>query len=323
MGLSVEPLRWLKVSHVYMAGFIEGTVPWGVRGGSPDQALMRVRGAPCLALHARHDPVGVRAEDGDLILFLEDTEGGQVRDVLRSIPTGLNERATAYEQWPIVRPLRLGGPGALTRLCGASFEFENVVRSVRAQLPPMVVIPVSEMRREPTLMHLLDAFEAEVSERRDAQPVVIARLLESILLMALRCQARVRGSGASESLPSNDRYIGRAVSLLQEAAGGEWNVSRLASSVGLSRRSFTRRFAHELGEAPREHLSRRRMAVAIHLLETTDLDIGEVASSVGYESGAAFCRAFKRRVGISPKRFRQSHERPPASSSPAPQGPTG
>jgi AraC-like DNA-binding protein len=251
----------------------------------------------------------VRAEDGDLILFLEDTDGGQVRDVLRSSPTGLHERDTAYEKWPIVRPMRLGGRGAVTRLYGASFEFENVPQSVRARIRPLIVIPRSETEREPTLLHLLDAFETEVSERRDAQPVVIARLLESILLMALRCEGRERMPGDSAASRSADRYIGRAFNLLQEMPRGDWRVASLASSVGLSRRSFARRFAHELGEAPREHLSRRRMEAAVHLLETTDLDVREVASWVGYESGAAFCRAFKRRLGVSPKRFRQSHAR--------------
>jgi AraC-like DNA-binding protein len=292
-----------------MAGVIEGAIPWGVTGGSPHQALMRVRGAPCLAIHTRRDPAGVQAEDGDLILFLEDTLGGQVRDVLRSTPTGLNERDTAYEEWPIVRPMRLGGPGAVTRLCGASFEFDDVPLSVRAQIRPLIVIPHSEMGRDPTLVHLLDAFEAEVSERRDAQPIVIARLLESILLMALRCQARERAPAGFSASQTSDRYVGKAFGLLHELPRGDWSVSNLASSVGLSRRSFARRFARELGEAPREHLSRRRMAVAVHLLETTDLDVGEVAVSVGYESDAAFCRAFKRRLGTSPKRFREAHER--------------
>jgi AraC-like DNA-binding protein len=292
-----------------MAGVIEGSIPWGVSGGAPHQALMRVRGAPCLALHTRRDPVGVRAEDGDLILFLEDTEGGQVRDVLRSLPTRLNERNTAYEDWPILRPMRFGGPGAVTRLWGAAFEFDDVPLSIRAQIRPLIVIPQSEMGREPTLAHLLNAFETEVSERRDAQPIVIARLLESILLMALRCRAREPVAAGSPPSQSSDRYVGKAFCLLHEMPRGEWSVSNLASSVGLSRRSFARRFSHEIGEAPREHLSQRRMAAAVHLLETTDLDIGEVAESVGYESDAAFCRAFKRRLGMSPKRFRQAHER--------------
>jgi AraC-like DNA-binding protein len=250
----------------------------------------------------------VRAEDGDLILFLEDTEGGQVRDVLRSNPTKLNERDAAYEDWPIVRPMRLGGPGPVTRLLGAAFEFEDVPHSVRAQIRPLIVIPQSEMAREPTLAHLLDAFETEVSERRDAQPIVVARLLESILLMALRCRAREPEPVGSPASQGSDRYVGKACSLLHEMPRGEWSVSHLASSVGLSRRSFARRFSHELGEAPREHLSRRRMAVAVHLLQTTDLDVGEVAGWVGYESDAAFCRAFKRRLGMSPKRFRQAHQ---------------
>jgi len=296
-----EPLRLLQVRRVHLAGVIEGAVPWAIRGAFPHQALMRVRGAPCWVSHPQRDPVGVKAEDGDLILLLEDTLGATVSDLLRSTPASIRERDTAYEEWPIVRPLRFGGDGVTTRLPGASFEFDDLPQSVRAQLRGMIVISSSEIAREPMLSHLLDAFEAEVGARRDAQALVVARLIESILVIALRCQAQ-----SARPAPHPDRYVDKAVCILQETPRGDWSVGRLASVVGLSRRSFTRRFATELGEAPGEHLTRRRMELATQLLQTTDLDVGEVARRVGYESGAAFCRAFKRRHGVSPNQFRKS-----------------
>jgi AraC-like DNA-binding protein len=308
-----EPLRLLQVRRVHLAGVIEGAVPWAIRGAFPHQALMRVRGAPCWVSHPRRDPVGVKAEDGDLVLLLEDTLGATVSDLLGSTPASIRERDTAYEEWPILRPLRFGGNGVTTRLPGASFEFDDLPQSVRARLRGMIVIPSSAIAGEPMLSHLLDAFEAEVSERRDAQPLVVARLIESILVLALRCERRhahaAVAAGAAEPArpaPHPDRYVDKAVCILQETPRGDWSVGSLASVVGLSRRSFTRRFATELGEAPGEHLTRRRMELATHLLRTTDLDVGEVARRVGYESGAAFCRAFKRRHGVSPNRFRKS-----------------
>jgi AraC-like DNA-binding protein len=268
---------------------------------------MRVRGAPCWALYRRSDPIGVKAEDGDLVIFLEGTAESQLTDALHSQAEALNEHESPYEDWPIVRPMRVGGLGALTRLCGASFELDDVPQSVRSRLRPVLVVASSEIEAQPMLAHLMDAFEAEVSARRDAQPLVIARLLESILVVALRCEGRPLGPGLVPVDTANaDRYVGKAFRVLGETPSHEWSVSDLASSVGLSRRSFTRRFTRELGVAPREHLARQRMQVARNLLKTTDLDVGEVASWIGYDSVAAFCRAFRRRQGASPNQFRKA-----------------
>jgi AraC-like DNA-binding protein len=296
MDARADPMRLLQVRRVHHAGFIHGMVPWGVRGNVPHQALMRVRGAPCWALYRGSDPVGVKVEDGDLVIFLESTGESQLTDAFHS-------QAEA-----ILRPMRLGGLGALTKLCGASFELDEVPRSVRAQLRPLLVIPSSEIEAQPMLAHLMDAFEAEVSARRDAQPLVVARLLESILAMALRCEGRPLVASGLPPLDalSADRYVGKAFRLLGERPGHEWSVGDLATSVGLSRRSFTRRFTRELGVAPKEHLARQRMELAMQLLRTTDLDVGEVASWIGYDSVAAFCRAFRRRQGVSPNRFRKA-----------------
>jgi AraC-like DNA-binding protein len=269
---------------------------------------MRVRGAPCWALYRRGDPVGVKVEDGDLVIFLEGGAESQLTDALHSRAEALHEHDSAYDAWPIVRPMRLGGLGELTKLCGASFELSDVPQSVRAQLRPVLVIPSSEIEEQPMLAHLLDAFEAEVSARRDSQPLVIARLLESILAMALRCRGRplVAPGLPPADATSADRYVGKAFRILGEKPGHDWNVGDLASSVGLSRRSFTRHFTRELGVAPSEHLARQRMQLAMQLLRATDLDVGEIASWIGYESVAAFCRAFRRRQGVSPNQFRKA-----------------
>ncbi len=312
-----DPLRLLHVRHVHHAGFIEAMTPWGLRGSFEHQALMRVRGASCWALHRSRDPVGVKVEDGDLVVFLTETRNAQLTDALQSRPEEPYQKETAYEAWPIVSPQRFGGRGPLTRLCGASFELDDIPQSLKSQIRPMLVIASSEIDQQPMLAHLLDAFEAEVSARRAAQPLVVARLLESVLVMALRCQGRQGSAEHSPVVPIyTDRYIGKAFRVLDETRLSDWKVSKLASRVGLSRRSFARRFAHELGEAPQEHLARRRMDLAKHLLQTTDLDVGEVATWVGYESVAAFCRAFKRREGVSPNQFRKSSREasPPPST---------
>jgi AraC-like DNA-binding protein len=85
-----------------------------------------------------------------------------------------------------------------------------------------------------------------------------------------------------------------------------WSVASLAAEVGMSRSAFALRFGLLLGESPIRYLAGRRIARAGSLLEAAELTIAKVAEKVGYESDAAFSRAFKRHVGLSPADYRQA-----------------
>ncbi|HJR75230.1 MAG TPA: helix-turn-helix transcriptional regulator, partial [Luteimonas sp.] len=83
-----------------------------------------------------------------------------------------------------------------------------------------------------------------------------------------------------------------------------WTVASLAERAGLSRTVFAERFARLLGEAPLAYVSRCRMQLGARLLETTDDTVLQVALHAGYESEAAFNRAFKREYDLPPARYR-------------------
>ena len=85
-----------------------------------------------------------------------------------------------------------------------------------------------------------------------------------------------------------------------------WTVEELADSVGMSRAAFASRFGELLGEPPMQYLAGWRMHLAKHLLRDSNLAIGEIAGRVGYESEAAFNRAFRRVVGAPPAGWRRS-----------------
>ena len=109
---------------------------------------------------------------------------------------------------------------------------------------------------------------------------------------------------------SLDRRIARALELMRSEPGKRWTVERLARAVGLSRAAFARHFVETTGRSPLRHLSDVRLALAASLLETSDASLAEIAARVGYASEFAFSRAFKRRHGVAPGRFRRLGAQP-------------
>jgi AraC-like DNA-binding protein len=100
-------------------------------------------------------------------------------------------------------------------------------------------------------------------------------------------------------------HIGTALALMHGQPADDWTLERLAREVGLSRSVFADRFAHFMQEAPVHYLTRWRMQLASHLLERQGVSVAQVAAEVGYESEAAFNRAFKKCVGIPPGAWRR------------------
>ena len=96
-----------------------------------------------------------------------------------------------------------------------------------------------------------------------------------------------------------------ALALIHGTPEHRWTVARHAAAVGLSRTSLATRFPRLVGEPVLHYVTRCRMQRAIAYLRASDASLGQVAERVGYESEAAFKRAFKRRVGLSPGAFRR------------------
>jgi AraC-like DNA-binding protein len=96
--------------------------------------------------------------------------------------------------------------------------------------------------------------------------------------------------------------------LLHARPDRSWTVATLAKEVGVSRAAFAKRFVELVGESPIAYLAGWRMHLAQHLLQESTLGMGEIAARVGYESDAAFYRAFRRRVGSPPATWRQARD---------------
>ena len=148
-----------------------------------------------------------------------------------------------------------------------------------------------------------------VSESRARQPgseVMLARMSEMMFVDAVRRY--------TASLPANsrgwlagmrDHLVGRALALLHEQPARNWTIDELGRRIGLSRSALHERFVQLIGVPPMQYLAQWRMQAAARLLLDTRATVATIALEVGYDSEAAFARAFKRLVGRPPAAWRR------------------
>jgi transcriptional regulator GlxA family with amidase domain len=142
----------------------------------------------------------------------------------------------------------------------------------------------------------------EASERRAGRELVLTKLVEVLLIEALRATP---GDEAPPGLLRGlaDARLAPAVRQMHSQLARSWTVALLAKTAGLSRSAFFERFTRGVGLPPMEYLLAWRMAVAKDLLRREDVGLDEVAERVGYGSASTFSIAFRRHVGSPPGRY--------------------
>lgn len=157
---------------------------------------------------------------------------------------------------------------------------------------------------------------------RDGGEAILSKLSELMFLQAVRehiyhLPAEARGwlSGL------RDRHVGAALRLMHGRPAEPWTLDALAREVGLSRSAFAERFSDLMGTPAMQYLANWRLQLAARLLERPGKSIAQAAAEVGYESEAAFNRAFKKQVGVPPGQWRRTRAAaagpPPPVGSPA------
>ena len=142
---------------------------------------------------------------------------------------------------------------------------------------------------------------AEAKALRPGGETVITRLADIMVIQAIRSwieedpTAQIGWLGALQ-----DKHIGNAILAIQKEPERPWSVATLAQEVAMSRSAFAARFKELVEESPMQYVTRWRMNVALTWLKEGDVSLSELAERLGYQSEAAFSRAFKRAMGISP-----------------------
>jgi AraC-like DNA-binding protein len=195
---------------------------------------------------------------------------------------------------------RLGiqnGPPEVQLLVGHC-AFGSPDAALLVSLLPQLV----HVRGESRLTTLVRLVGEESRARKPARDVLLARLMEVLLIEALRFTA---GAAASPGLLRGlaDERLAIAIRRMHESPTQPWTVAQLAKEAGLSRSAFFERFSRAVGVAPIEYLLSWRMALAKSLLWRKEGGVAEVAERVGYSSASAFSVAFTRHVGLPPSRY--------------------
>jgi len=173
-----------------------------------------------------------------------------------------------------------------------------------AALPPLMHLPASSDGG--WIGQFVHQAVAESQARRPGGDAMLARMSEMLFVDAVRRYTANLPAGSSGWLAGlRDRIVGRAMALLHEHPAQDWTIEELGRRVGLSRSALHERFVELVGLAPMQYLTHWRMQAAARLLLDTQATVATVAQEVGYESEAAFARAFKRLVGRPPAAWRR------------------
>src|SRR5262245_34157325 len=244
---------------------------------------------------------------GDLVLFSKEEKHLMGSDLhLAPVEAATLISADAATNTDLIQ-MRHGGGGAATRfVCGYLGCSRSVCRPLLDTLPRMLRIPIGDGPGAGFLRELLRVGVRESSAARPGTQSMLAKLSELLFVEAMRRYAEnLPPEGKGWLAGVRDPQIGRALALLHTEPGRAWTLDELAREVALSRSALGERFVALVGEPPMQYLTRWRLALAAQALRSAGDAVSLVAARSGYESQAAFNRAFKREFGIPPAAWRR------------------
>jgi len=288
-----EVITRLRPSTVFSKA-ISGAGRWGVRYSAYGQpSFCAVLEGSCLL--AVDDEDGLTLEEGDFVL-LPATPGFTLSGFEPVTPVRIDPKISPAPAGEVRHGSRGGRPDV--RLLGGYFVFDSPDAALLVSLLPALV----HVRRAERLSLLVRLVSEESKERRAGRDLVLTRLVEVLLIEALRAAP---GDNASPGLLRGlaDPRLAPAIRHMHGDPARPWTVADLAKKAALSRSAFFERFRSAVGLPPMEYLLAWRMALAKDLLRRHDLGLAAIADRVGYGSASAFSTAFSRHVGQPPSRY--------------------
>lgn len=245
------------------------------------------------------DGESLELEAGDVVVF-PYSDGHDVASPPDTRPVDLSG-LLPRPPWPRLPEMRHGGGGARTVVvCGYLRGDDLLFNPFLRALPRMFRVRPPE---GPTAEWLQASLRYAMA---GAPPASAQRVHELIFVEVLRHHAASLPPAAMGWLAAiRDPVVGRALAHLHAAPAEPWTVAQLARKVAVSRSVLDDRFRRLLGRAPMRYLTEWRLQLASEFLRSSHHGMAEIASRVGYESEAAFSRAFRRLVGQPPARWRE------------------
>jgi AraC-like DNA-binding protein len=301
---------------------VEASVPW-VAEALPAKATASailpdsehvmeyhvITSGSCWASVIGHDIAPIQLMAGDVVAFPQGDA-----HILSSAPgmrgdPGPDASAVPGEiaQLPVMLNIDGGGSERAHLVCGFLGCDSRPFNPLIEALPPMMHIRSSGAAHGSWLKEFTRFAVMEANEKRMGGSGILSKLGELMFAELVRRYV--------ESLPEEsrgwlggvrDRHIGRALNLIHAEPSRPWTLEELAREAGLSRSSFAERFAGYVGMPPIQYLQKWRLQIAASRLMDGGASIATIAADIGYESEAAFSRAFKRVIGASPGDWRDS-----------------
>lgn len=278
---------------------VVASAPWAVRRaemGRPFYFVM-LEGGCHLTVDSPGQRDTITLHAGDFVLI----------PAARSFATSSLDRQPPCEGEIVTTPIvqipggaRVGDPNGVVdaRMLVGNCMFQSPDAAMLVSLLPQWV----HIRGEQRLSTLVQLVGDESRSDRPAREIVTARLLEVLLIEALRSTASTAASpGLVRGL--SDPKLALALRCMHERPASPWSIAQLAHEAAMSRSAFFERFGRTLGIAPMEYLQAWRMAIAKRMLRQRELAMPDIAERIGYSSVSAFGVAFTRHVGIPPGRY--------------------
>ncbi len=298
----------------------EFSAPWGFSTPSTEVMLAtHAPGAGHLVLYhfvidgrARAqlaDGTSVELSPGDVVIFPKGHQHDitSLQGAVAPFPNyGISAKIKARD----LSPLHAGGGGETSRfVCGYMTCDPYLCKPILDGLPPVFKVNIrtdfSGKWLESSILHLVD----EAGSGRVGSEAMLAKLSEALFVDTLRRYVGSLPEHESGWLAgTRDPIVGKSLGLLHSRVAYPWTIANLAEEVGISRSALVERFTRYLSEPPMTYLTRWRLQLAARSLETTSRGVAEIAADVGYESEAAFNRAFKREFGQPPGRYRTARK---------------
>jgi AraC-like DNA-binding protein len=282
----------------------ELSAPWALGFAAGDFSHFHVIGRGNCWLRLQGKAEAIALEEGDLLVVTRG-HGYQLSDEPETSPIPLTDLVRDSRRG-LRAVLRHGGGGEATNLICGAFQFDGPdTKWFLDVLPEWIRVRKDERRGNEWLDATMRFLTHETHNPELGAATIITSLIDVLFVEAVRTWLRQQPPGAAGWLGAlRDPAIGAALGLIHGAPAKRWTVPALSAAVGLSRSPFAARFTALVGQPPMAYLKRWRLQLGASLLRRRALALSSVAERVGYESAAAFSRAFTREFGTPPGRYR-------------------
>lgn len=278
-------------AEVYVNGDFCGA--WAVDTSGSRRIPFHLIGRGQAWLHMEGEPTR-NLSAGDLVVFPHDS-----RHVLANSAEVPAESA--------INAFSDSSDGPVTRLICGFFEFKSrAVWPLLDSLSPLIVIDLSDMSTMPMVRQLIDLMVAELNQAHPGHYAAVNHLAELLFIQVIRAQISSGKVDTGLLAALFDHQIGKALNAIHQNPAKRWTLETLAQEATMGRSSFAKRFNGLVGEPAMQYLTGWRMQEATLLLEKTTESMLAIAEKCGYESEAAFRKAYKSHTGQTPGQVRRA-----------------